>query len=392
MAKTGERKAQILQTLASMLEEPKAERVTTALLAARLDVSEAALYRHFASKAQMYEGLIEFIEQTLFSLVNRIQADEKDAMKQIEATLAAMLAFAQKNPGMTRVLTGDALVNEDDRLQIRVNQLVDRLEASLQAKRAPRRDCRAAARGLGRERLRDHPHRLRDRPLAPVRQERLQALPDGGVAAALARLLGLKRRAREAMAFPEIATERLRLVIAQPGLEEPLARFYRENFAGHLDRWSPPMPGDKLTAAYWDRQLPIFAARVRGRHLGAMGPARSRRRSSRGHRDRQLLADRARRVPLLRAGLPGRARPRGQGPDARGAHRFPRTTPSASCGCTASWPTTARRTCAAGGCSQRLGFVQEGYARDYLFIDGAWRDHILTSRTNPHYDVAWLRD
>jgi len=131
MAKTGERKAQILQTLASMLEEPKAERVTTALLAARLDVSEAALYRHFASKAQMFEGLIEFIEQTLFTLVNRIQADEKDAMKQIEATVVSMLGFAQKNPGMTRVLTGDALVNEDERLQARVNQLVERLEASL---------------------------------------------------------------------------------------------------------------------------------------------------------------------------------------------------------------------------------------------------------------------
>jgi TetR/AcrR family transcriptional regulator len=131
MAKTGERKAQILQTLASMLEEPKAERVTTALLAARLDVSEAALYRHFASKAQMYEGLIEFVETTLFGLVNRIQADEKDPLKQVESMIASMLGFAQKNPGMTRVLTGDALVNEDARLQQRVNQLIDRLEASL---------------------------------------------------------------------------------------------------------------------------------------------------------------------------------------------------------------------------------------------------------------------
>lgn len=131
MAKTGERKAQILQTLAAMLEEPKGERITTALLAARLDVSEAALYRHFSSKAQMFEGLIEFIEQTLFSLVNRIQAEEKDAMRQIEQTIATLLGFAQKNPGMTRVLTGDALVNEDERLQARVNQLIDRLEASL---------------------------------------------------------------------------------------------------------------------------------------------------------------------------------------------------------------------------------------------------------------------
>ena len=131
MAKTGERKAQILQTLAAMLEDPKAERITTAALAKRLDVSEAALYRHFASKAQMFEGLIEFIEQTVFSLVNRIQADEPDAMKQIEATVTALLGFAQKNPGMTRVLIGDALVNEDERLQARINQLHDRLETTL---------------------------------------------------------------------------------------------------------------------------------------------------------------------------------------------------------------------------------------------------------------------
>ena len=129
--KPGERKHQILQTLAAMLEDPKAEKITTAALAKRLDVSEAALYRHFASKAQMFEGLIEFIEQTVFSLVNRIQADEPDAMKQIEATVTALLGFAQKNPGMTRVLIGDALVNEDERLQARVNQLLDRLEASL---------------------------------------------------------------------------------------------------------------------------------------------------------------------------------------------------------------------------------------------------------------------
>ena len=131
MAKTGERKAQILQTLASMLEDPKGGRITTALLAARLDVSEAALYRHFASKAQMFEGLIEFVEQTLFTLVNKIQSEEKDAMKQIESTITTLLGFAHKNPGMTRVLIGDALVNEDLRLQARVNQLLDRLEASL---------------------------------------------------------------------------------------------------------------------------------------------------------------------------------------------------------------------------------------------------------------------
>ena len=131
MAKTGERKAQILQTLAGMLEDPKGERITTALLAARLDVSEAALYRHFASKAQMFEGLIEFIEQTLFTLVNKIQTEEKDALKQVEATVTTLLGFSQKNPGMTRVLIGDALVNEDERLQARMNQLYDRIEAAL---------------------------------------------------------------------------------------------------------------------------------------------------------------------------------------------------------------------------------------------------------------------
>ena len=131
MAKTGERKAQILQTLAAMLENPKGERITTALLAARLDVSEAALYRHFTSKAQMFEGLIEFIEQTVFTLVNKIQVEEKDPMKQVEATVTTLLGFAQKNPGMTRVLIGDALVNEDERLQARMNQLYDRIEAAL---------------------------------------------------------------------------------------------------------------------------------------------------------------------------------------------------------------------------------------------------------------------
>src|ERR1700676_459666 len=108
--KPGERRLQILQTLATMVESPRGEKITTAALAARLDVSEAALYRHFASKAQMFEGLIEFIETTVFTLVNKIQAEEKDAMKQVESTVATLLGFAQKNPGMTRVLIGDALV------------------------------------------------------------------------------------------------------------------------------------------------------------------------------------------------------------------------------------------------------------------------------------------
>jgi TetR/AcrR family transcriptional regulator len=129
--KPGERKTQILETLAHMLEHPQGEKITTAGLAAKLDVSEAALYRHFASKAQMYEGLIEFIEQTVFSLINKISAEETRGLKQLESQIALLLAFAQKNQGMTRVLIGDALVNEDHRLQARINQLHDRIEASL---------------------------------------------------------------------------------------------------------------------------------------------------------------------------------------------------------------------------------------------------------------------
>jgi TetR/AcrR family transcriptional regulator len=129
--KTGDRKHQILQTLAQMLEDPAGEKATTAALAARLGVSEAALYRHFRGKAEMFEGLIEFIEHTLFALINKITGDEKSGLRQLEAIMSVMLAFAQKNRGMTRVLVGDALVNEHDRLQLRINQLHDRLEASL---------------------------------------------------------------------------------------------------------------------------------------------------------------------------------------------------------------------------------------------------------------------
>ena len=129
--KPGERRLQILQALAGMLEQPQGERVTTAALAARLQVSEAALYRHFASKAQMFEGLIEFIESTLFGLINQITRDEEDALSQIQQILNLLLTFSERNPGMTRVLVGDALINEDDRLQVRINQLLDRLELSL---------------------------------------------------------------------------------------------------------------------------------------------------------------------------------------------------------------------------------------------------------------------
>ncbi len=130
-SRNGERKTQILQTLAEMLQQPRPEKITTAALAARLDVSEAALYRHFASKAQMFEGLIEFIESTLFGLINKITAEEPDGLKQVDGIVSVLLGFEQKNPGMTRVLIGDALVNENERLQARINQLLDRLEATL---------------------------------------------------------------------------------------------------------------------------------------------------------------------------------------------------------------------------------------------------------------------
>src|SRR5882672_1207263 len=129
--KPGARRLQILQTLATMLEDPKGEKVTTAALAARLDVSEAALYRHFASKAQMFEGLIEFIETTIFGLINEISTKETSGLKQAQRMVVMLLDFAQTNRGMTRVLIGDALVSEHERLQERMNQLVERIEASL---------------------------------------------------------------------------------------------------------------------------------------------------------------------------------------------------------------------------------------------------------------------
>jgi TetR/AcrR family transcriptional regulator len=127
----GERKQQILETLAKMLEAPKREKITTASLAAKLEVSEAALYRHFANKAQMFEGLISFIEETIFGLINKIGTEETDGLRQIQRTITMLLAFAEKNPGMTRVLIGDALVNEDEKLQVRINKLYDRIEVTL---------------------------------------------------------------------------------------------------------------------------------------------------------------------------------------------------------------------------------------------------------------------
>ena len=130
--KPGERRVQILQALAAMLEQPGAERITTASLAARLSVSEAALYRHFASKAQMFEGLIDFIEQSVFTLVNQILERQQGEARRQAASIAAMLVqFAERNPGMARVMVGDALVHENERLQQRMNQFFDKIEATL---------------------------------------------------------------------------------------------------------------------------------------------------------------------------------------------------------------------------------------------------------------------
>lgn len=129
--KPGERRIQILQALAAMLELPGAERVTTAALAARLQVSEAALYRHFASKAQMFEGLIDFIETSVFSLLNQITDGPHSSQDKLRRMLTVLLQFAERNPGMVRVMVGDALVFENDRLQQRMNLFFDKVEAGL---------------------------------------------------------------------------------------------------------------------------------------------------------------------------------------------------------------------------------------------------------------------
>ncbi len=130
--KPGERRVQILQALATMLEQPGAERITTAALAAKLEVSEAALYRHFASKAQMFEGLIDFIEETVFSLINQIQARHPgEGQRQAAGIATVLVQFAERNPGMTRVMVGDALVFEHERLQQRMNLLFDKFDAAL---------------------------------------------------------------------------------------------------------------------------------------------------------------------------------------------------------------------------------------------------------------------
>lgn len=129
--KPGERRIQILHTLAAMLERPGAERITTAALAARLEVSEAALYRHFASKAQMFEALIDFIESSVFGLINQISEREPSGQARAARVVTMVLQFGEKNPGMTRVMVGDALVYEHERLQQRMTLLFDKLEAVL---------------------------------------------------------------------------------------------------------------------------------------------------------------------------------------------------------------------------------------------------------------------
>jgi len=128
--KPGERRLQILQALAEMLQQPGGDRVTTAALAGRLEVSEAALYRHFASKAQMFEGLIDFIEQSVFGLIQQIDEREPVPWRQVRMVIAMVLQFAERNPGMARVMAGDALVQENERLQARMNLLFDKLESA----------------------------------------------------------------------------------------------------------------------------------------------------------------------------------------------------------------------------------------------------------------------
>jgi len=125
------RRQEILESLARQLEESPGERITTAGLARAVGVSEAALYRHFPSKAKMFEGLIEFIEETVFGLTNRILQDEPSAQLRIERILVLVLGFAERNPGITRLLTGDVLTGETERLRARIGQFYERLETQL---------------------------------------------------------------------------------------------------------------------------------------------------------------------------------------------------------------------------------------------------------------------
>ncbi len=125
------RRQQILEALAHELEKNPGERITTAGLARAVGVSEAALYRHFPSKAKMFEGLIEFIEESIFSLINRILKEEDSSLKRCENILSLLLGFSARNPGLTRILSGDVLTGETERLRIRVSQFYERLETQL---------------------------------------------------------------------------------------------------------------------------------------------------------------------------------------------------------------------------------------------------------------------
>jgi TetR/AcrR family transcriptional regulator len=125
------RRQQILETLARELEIHPGSRITTAGLAQAVGVSEAALYRHFASKAKMFEALIDFAEESVFGLINTIMAQEKNAVSRCEKIVKLLLSFSEKNPGITRILLGDALVGENERLRLRVSQFFERIETQL---------------------------------------------------------------------------------------------------------------------------------------------------------------------------------------------------------------------------------------------------------------------
>ena len=124
----GSRRQHILETLALELEKSPGERITTASLARAVGVSEAALYRHFPSKARMFEGLIEFIEESVFGLINRILADVRDPVERCEKIMQLLLGFSARNPGISRILVGDALTGENERLRVRIGQFFDRIE------------------------------------------------------------------------------------------------------------------------------------------------------------------------------------------------------------------------------------------------------------------------
>lgn len=131
LAQKTPRRQQILEALARMLEASPGERITTAGLAKTVGVSEAALYRHFPSKAKMFEGLLDYVEEVIFTRINGILAEEKNALPRLELILALLLGFAEKNPGISRILNGDALAGETERVRNRVAQFYDRIETQL---------------------------------------------------------------------------------------------------------------------------------------------------------------------------------------------------------------------------------------------------------------------